>query len=478
MQARVNWLLLGNILFVNFFIGMSHRIFAISLPTIAKNLETDIIGISWALISYQLSTISLSVVFGKVGDLYGSQSVFRTGLVIFTASSLFCGFAQDVRQLVPFRFFEGIGAAMLQASGRVSAMEAAPESWAGRTQSLINIAYQSGFLFGPTLGGLIIDYIHWRGVFFFLVPLGTASAALAWMNNSPSSAGNRPAAFSHASIDYLGTSLLVVVSTAVIAIFDQSFMATMSAGWQIVFVLVCIAFFSGFILHEATTASPIIELSLFRNRQFTFSMLCLLLVSMTQALSFFLLPFYFQEILLLSPTFMGLLFMTMPLFAVVLSPLGGFLFDRVGPRLPTTTGVIFYGAAALLGGLLRTDSQWFLPTIMLALGGCGSALFYPPNHTAMISAAPQAYRGVASGAIYMTFGLGDMLGISLGRFLMTELFRFHTGLPHASPTTSDPTAFVASMNTTFHAVAVLSLIAVGCSIARGKNPGSRETGTL
>lgn len=453
---------------VSLLIGMSLRIFAISLPTIAKSLETDIVGISWALISYQLATISLSLVFGRVGDLYGRWNIFGLGLATFTVSSFLCGLAQDVLQLVLFRLLQGVGAAMAETQSRVLAMEAAPEGWAGKTQGLINTAYQTGFLFGPTLGGLIIDYIHWRGVFFFFVPLGAVAAALAWMNRKPSKAGITREAIPHAAIDYLGASLLVLAAVALIAILDPRLMAI--TGWQIGFVIVFVMLFFGFVIREATTASPILDLSFFGIKQFTFSMISLLLVSIAQSLSLFLLPFYIQEILLLSPTFMGLLFMTMPIFGVTLSPLGGLLYDRVGPRLPTATGVIFYGGAALLGGLLRTDSQWILPVIMLALAGFGSALFYPANSSAMLSSVPQGHRGVASGAIYMIFGLGNMLGISLGSFLMTALFRFHTGLSQASPTTADPTAFVAAMNTTFLATAVLSLIAGICSLARGKNP--------
>ena len=135
---------------VSFLIGISHRIFAISLPTIARSLETDIVGISWALISFQLSTISLSLVFGRIGDLHGRQSVFGVGLLIFTLGSFLCGLAQDILQLVSFRLLQGIGAAMAQAQGRVLAMEAAPENWAGKTQGLMTTAHHAGFLFGPS----------------------------------------------------------------------------------------------------------------------------------------------------------------------------------------------------------------------------------------------------------------------------------------------------------------------------------------
>ncbi|TAK08603.1 MFS transporter [bacterium] len=465
MESRVNWLLLGNMMLVSFLIGISHRIFAISLPTIARSLETDIVGISWALISFQLSTISLSLVFGRIGDLHGRQSVLTAGLWIFTISSFLCGIAQDILQLVLFRLLQGIGAAMVQAQGRVLAMEAAPQSWAGKTQGFMTTAHHSGFLFGPSLGGLIIDYIHWRGVFFFLVPLGAAGVVLTWISKKSAKSGNTPPTPPRAAIDYPGASLLVLATVALIALLDRRFMEILSRGWQIALVAAFVSLFAGFIFREAAAASPLLELSLFRIRLFAFSTICLLLMTITQSLTGFLLPFYFQEILRLSPTFMGLLFMSMPIFSVTLSPVGGFLSDKVGPRLPATAGVFFFGAAALLGAFLRTDSQWILPTVMLALGGLGTGFFYPPNHTAMISSVPQEYRGVASGSLYMMFGLGNILGITLGSFLMTASFRFHSGLPEA--TAAEPAAFVAALNTTFLAAVAFSLIAAFCSLSRG-----------
>ncbi len=469
MESRVNWLLLGNMMLVSFLIGISHRIFAISLPTIARSLETDIVGISWALISFQLSTISLSLVFGRIGDLHGRQSVFGVGLLIFTLGSFLCGLAQDILQLVSFRLLQGIGAAMAQAQGRVLAMEAAPENWAGKTQGLMTTAHHAGFLFGPSFGGLIIDYIHWRGVFFLLVPLGAAGAFLTWINRKRSgSSATSPATIPHGSIDYLGSFLLVAATVALIVILDRRFMEILSPGWQTGLVIGFVALFSGFILREAIASSPILELALFKIRLFAISTICLLLVTIMQSLTGFLLPFYFQEILFLSPTFMGILFMSMPVFSVTLSPLGGYLSDKVGPRLPATAGIIFFGVAALLGAFLRTDSRWLLPTLMLALGGIGTGFFYPPNHTAMISSVPQKHRGVASGALYMMFGLGNILGITLGGFLMTASFRFHTGLSEALPTTADPSAFVAALNTTFLAAAGFSMVAMFFSLSRGK----------
>lgn len=93
MNSRINWNLLTNAMLSGFLTGAAARIFVISLPTLANKLETNITGISWALIAYPLATVSLSLIFGRVGDLYGRQTVFLVGFAVFTAASLLSGFS-------------------------------------------------------------------------------------------------------------------------------------------------------------------------------------------------------------------------------------------------------------------------------------------------------------------------------------------------------------------------------------------------
>lgn len=469
MESHISRILLANLMLGSFLTGTASRIFAISLPTVAENLQTDIAGISWALISFQLSTISLSLVFGRMGDLYGRQTVFGMGLLVFTASSFLCGLSQDILQLILFRLLQGVGAAMIQAQGRALAMEAVPQDSVGKAQGFLTTAHHSGFLLGPSLGGLIIDYVHWRGIFFSLVPIGTAGALLSWVNRKGSPVPVTPAKTAiRSSVDYLGAALLVATALVLIAILDRRVMEVVPAGWRIVLFLAFVGFLIVFFIREATASSPILILPLFRIRMFAFSTACLLLVSINFALTAFLLPFYLQEILHLSPSFMGILFMSAPIFTITLSPVGGYIFDKMGSRLPATTGTFVFGVASFLGVILRTDSHWFLPTLMIALGGLASALFYPSNHSAMIGSVPTEHRGVATGTIYMMFGLGNTFGITLGSFLMMAAFRFHTGLSTATPTTENPAAFVASLNTTFLLVVGIAVLAMALSLMRGK----------
>ena len=121
----------------------------------------------------------------------------------------------------------------------------------------------------------------------------------------------------------------------------------------------------------------------------------------------------------------------------------------------------------LLGAFLRTDSHWLLPVAMLALGGFGAGLFNAPNHTAMLNSVPKQHRGFANGALQLMFNLGHILGISLGSFLMTAAFRLHTGISVSAPTTSQPAAFVAALNSTYEVAVAFAAVALITSAMRG-----------
>jgi EmrB/QacA subfamily drug resistance transporter len=473
MDSRINWLLLTNAALGSFLAGTASRIFAVSLPTVARSLDTTIVGISWAVISFQISTISLSLIFGRIGDIYGRQKIFGLGFLISALGAGLCGLSQNVVQMILFRFFQGIGASMTQSQARALAMDSMSKESAGKAQGFMTTAFHSGVLIGPSVGGLIIDYIHWRAVFFFLVPIALMGVILTAINLRR---GNKSNVFIPAdketAIDYLGAALLILATIALIAVIDYRVMEMVGSGRRVIIALFA-ALFLGFLYREHSTSAPIVDLSLFRIRMFTLSCLSLLMVGATQAMVGFVLPFYLQDILHLSPSFMGFLFISAPIFTVTLSPIAGWLTDKVGPRLPATAGTLVLVMSALLGGFLRTTSHWTFAVVVLGLWGLATALFYPPNHTAMIGSVPAEHRGVATGAVYVMFGLGNTFGISMGTLLLTAAFRYYSGDPSATPTPANPAVFVSATNVAFFVSAMMGLVAMSCSLMRGKEKAMR-----
>ncbi|HJU61110.1 MAG TPA: MFS transporter, partial [Candidatus Binatia bacterium] len=221
------------------------------------------------------------------------------------------------------------------------------------------------------------------------------------------------------------------------------------------------------IIHESKTKSPFVNLSLFRIRRFSFSVVSLLIIAMCYSLIGFLMPFYLQDILELSATAVGLLFMAPSMLTVAFAPLSGYMSDRLGPRTPATLGAAIMVGSLSVGSLLRTDSHWFLPALLIVLSAITNGIFNPANSTAMIGMMPKEHRGFASSMNHVTFGVGNVLGVALGGFLMALAFEHYTGIAGASPTTDNPAGFVVAINTTFLAAAILSLGAVVASVARG-----------
>jgi MFS family permease len=237
---------------------------------------------------------------------------------------------------------------------------------------------------------------------------------------------------------------------------------------RVALVVGFVGLFLGFVYREYTAASPILDLSLFRIRMFTLSGLALLLVGISQVMIGFVLPFYLQDVLHLTPTFIGLLFVSAPIFTVTLSPLVGWAVDKMGPRLPATVGIGFLAGAGFFGSFLRPDSHWTAAVGVLALWGLATAMFFTANHTAMISSVPDQHRGVATGAIYVIFGLGTTFGVSLGTLLLTAAFRYYSGDPAATPTPANPVVFVQAMNFSFVLGGLMALAAMFCSALRGQ----------
>ncbi len=464
MPTRTDRLLLANAMLGQFISGVATRIFIVSLPTIAAALDADILAVSWALIAYQLAGISLSVVFGRLGDVHGRYAIYGLGFVVMTVSSVLCGLAPGVGWLIGFRLVQGVGAAMLASATRVLAMEAMPDGAEGRANGFMTMSYHGGLLLGPPLGGFVIDWLSWRWIFFLLAPIGVAGTVLTMIR----ARGRRAAPVAPPpAVDYVGAGLLVVLTVPLTLVLDRRSAEAIGAGSQSVMLAAFAVGLAGFLVHERRAVNPVVNLALFRIRMFLFSVVSLLLFATTSSVLTFLLPFYIQDVLGYSPSFMGLLFLSAPVLTISLAVLAGHLTDRVGPRLPASIGLAMITVAFAIGVALQVDSHWALPALLLACTGIGQGFFNTPNQTAIIGSVPRAYRGFATGLVQMLFGLGSLVGISLGGVLLTWAFRHYAGTPDATPSAAAPGPFVAAMSATYAVCFVLMLAALAASILRG-----------
>src|SRR5262245_5471853 len=464
MTRQTDALLLVNAMMGQFISGMATRIFIVSMPTIAAALNADILAVSWALISYQVAGICLSVVFGRLGDVHGRHWIYGAGFVVMTVSSLLCGVAPSVGWLIIFRLVQGMGAAMIASATRVLAMEAMPEGAEGRANGYMTMSVHGGLLLGPPLGGLVIDLLSWRWIFFLLVPIGVAGIGLTALRARDP---HRPRVERPPAVDYVGATLLIVLTAVLTLLVDRRSAEAIGVGQRGAMIVAFTLALAGFLVHERRAVNPVVNLTLFRIRMFAFSVLSLLLFATTSSVLTFLLPFYLQDVLHHAPSFMGLLFLSAPVLTISLAPVAGQLTDRIGPRFPASVGLAAIMASFVIGVFLSVDSHWSLPALLLACVGIGQGFFNTPNQTAIIGSVPREYRGFATGLVQMVFGLGSLLGISLGGALLTVMFRHYSGLPDATPSAEAAGPFVAAMSATYAVCFAFMVVALVASLLRG-----------
>ena len=465
LDERVRRLTLINSVIGVSIAGISTRVFMISVPTLATALGTDMLGISWALIVYQMAGIGLGVICGRLGDIYGHHKMYGFGMGVMALGSLLCGLSQDVVQLILFRFVQGVGGAMIQSSGRTLAFRVMPQGSEGKAQGLMAMSHQFGFFVGPPIGGLIIDWIHWRGIFFFLFVPSLVGMALCFVTGRSVAASP----VRRQTIDYRGALLFFVLSILATLLLDQKIAELVGGGSQTLLVLAFVGTIWGFIAHEKSTPSPMIDLSFFSVPAYGYGSVGLLVCCITQGLVTFIAPFYLQEVLKLSPTFMGIIFLAPSLLSMVLSPVSGALTDRIGARFLLILGTLILMAAFLIGANQGADTHWIWAAILLALTGIGSAFFNTPSQAVMIGALPKEHWGTAIGIINGIFGLGHMLGISLSGIFLTLAFRYYSGIPGTTPNPGDTQVFVASMNVTYLFALAISIIPLLTSLKMKKS---------
>ena len=306
----------------------------------------------------------------------------------------------------------------------------------------------------------------WRWVFFLLTPIAAAGTALTALRARRRRSEPRRGPI---SIDYAGAGLLIALTILLTALLDERAARVVGEGRRGMMALLFGAALVGFVVRETRATDPVVNLGLFRIRMFTFSVLSLLLVATANSMAMFLMPFYLQDVLRLSPSFMGLVFLAAPVFTIACANASGLLTDRIGPRVPASIGVLLTLAAFTVGLLLTAESTWLWPAVLLGLTGLGSGFFNAPNQTAIIGSVPREYRGFATGMIQTLFGAGSLLGISVAGVLLTVLFRLHTGLPDARPGAAHPLAFVSSMNAVYAVCMALMVLALLASLMRGRD---------
>ncbi len=391
-----------------FMIMLDNTVVNVALPSMRRSLHMSLSELEWVVAGYALTFAAFMLTGGKLADFLGRRRIFMVGLLVFTGASLACGLAPNGGFLIGARVVQGFGGAMMNPATLSIVTATFPARERGKAIGIWAGVSAMALAIGPLVGGLLTEHVNWNWIFFINVPVGVAGlfAIPIFIDESRDQSAEQ-------RLDMPG------LAASAIGLFSLTygFIEANNYGWTSgrilgAFALAVVALVA-FVLLERHQRTPMLDLSLFRQRTFSGANGSMLFVGLAMFGTFFFVSLYMQNVLGYSPVQAGATFLPMTLLIIALAPRAGALTDRVGSRWLVGGGMV------LLAGMLFYFSQlglhesfWsLLPG--LVLGGVGMSCTMTPTTAAAMSAVSVDQAGVGSAVLNSSRQVGGSVGIAV-----------------------------------------------------------------
>ena len=412
MTDRNRWIALYVLCVGMLMIVLDVTVVNVALPSIQDDLGFSQSSLAWVVNAYMIAFGGLLLFAGRFGDILGRKNIFMAGLGVFTVASLLCGVAQSQELLVAARFVQGVGGAMTSAVilGMIVTMFPEPREQAKAIGVFAFVASAGGSV-GLLAGGVLTQSINWHWIFFVNIPIGIATAVLAWrLLDGDKGIGFGEGADIPGAI-LITSSLLLGVYTIVKPAAEFGWGSGQTLGLGAVSLVLLVAF----VVREARASNPLIPLRIFRSRNVSGA-------NVIQALSvagmfglFFLGALYLQRVLGYDALEIGLAFLPATIVMGALSlRYSERLIMRFGARTTLLPGLVLIGAGLALFAQAPVDGSYVrhvLPAMILLAFGAG--VCFPALMTLAMSGATQSDAGLASGLVNTTAQVGGALGLAV-----------------------------------------------------------------
>ncbi len=413
-QSGYKWKALATIALGTITAAMDVSITNISLPILTRVFKAELTTIMWVSLIFTVVGTSLMLVLGRIGDYFGRKLIYTLGMLIFTLGMTGCSIAQSVGQLIAFRALQAAGGAMTIVCGQAVITEAFPPNERGKSLGLFGVAISIGFIAGPVLGGFLLKWLDWRSIFYTRIPVGLIAFFMALVLLKKDSKR-----IEKIELDIIGA--LTSSAGLFCFVFGMSQIAKFGIKSPMVYLFMCIGVLSLFIftLIERNAKDPIVDLTIFKNRTFSYAIYSLFLTFIAMPFFFLIVPFYLMQGVGLSPSTTGLLFAVISIATIAGSPISGWLSDRFGPHWFSSLGVGTIAAAFLLmrGFDLQTTIGQMIP--ILALFGFGMGVFQAPNSSTIMGSVSRDRLGAASALMATVRQVGLGVGMALAGIIFT-----------------------------------------------------------
>jgi EmrB/QacA subfamily drug resistance transporter len=414
MQSSRRWWALVALALATFMTYLDNNIVKVALPTIQRSLGLSISGLEWIVSGYILVFAGLMLAGGRIADVYGRRGVFLGGLAVFTVASLLAGLSGDQTMLIASRVLQGAGAALLTPTS----LSLLPATFPDPRERNLAVGVWSAvgalaLALGPVTGGFISENWDWGWIYLINVPIGVITLAIGAWALTPSKGTRR-------RLDVPG----VVTSAIMLFALTYALIEGERRGWTSGVILgafgLAVAALVAFIVIEARSADPMVDVSLFRSRVFSGGALSMGVWAFGVFGIYFFTALYLQNVLGFTPLEAGAAFVPMALVMAVVATVSGPLASRVGTSRVVALGLTLMAGAVL--GVSSVGAQGDLGDLMpwFLLYGLGGGMLVPLT-AAIITMLPRNREGVASGVLNVSREVFGLLGVTvLGAILSTR----------------------------------------------------------
>jgi len=332
-KLDAKWRILAAVMLGTFMAPLDGSIVNTVLPDITRYFRTEISIAQWVPTIYLLTISCLILLYGRLGDMVGYKRIFLYGLAAFVVSSILCGSSQSIWMLIAFRAVQGLAAGMLMAVGLAIVTAAFPPQERGKAIGVYAISISVALGLGPTIGGVIAEDLSWHYVFFINAPIGVA--ALLWGARVIPKGSTRPGQH----LDFAGASLALVFLASFLLYANQGETWGWTSPKALIVLFIGVVSGIAFVWTEKRSAQPMLNLSLFRSRRFSFASMSALLSFISLYAVVFLTPFYLVFARHYSIVKAGLIMGAAPIATLFFAPVSGALSDRFGTRAFAVSGM-------------------------------------------------------------------------------------------------------------------------------------------
>lgn len=391
----------------------------LALPRMASHFGATIPEVQWVTLGYMLTTGSLLLPMGRLSDLVGRKRVYIAGFALFIACALLAGISTGLLGVIVFKVLQGVGAAMVQANGMAIVTSTFPASERGKIIGLFMTVVGAGAIAGPVVGGLIVSLFDWRAVFFLGAPFGllaiaAAAVVLPGRDKAPSESRGRRQEF-----DWVGASLSSAFLALFLLVMTNAYRVGWGSPWVVAAFATVVVLLAAFVWWELRVTDPMLDPELFKSSLFSLGVSASFLNFLAGMSVFFLMPFYLQGVVGLTPGQTGLVVVPTALSFGASGPIAGRLSDRFGWRRFAITGLVLSSISLLLLSLVDESTSIGFIVVALVLQGLGMGSFYSPNTSAVLSTVDRSKYGIATAFLNMVRNTANVVGVAVATTIVT-----------------------------------------------------------